>query len=368
MRPKYNVMEQSENELKRDALVLKRHLRFIIGVLVVALLVAAGTGLIFGSGYSARATVQIQTNVVPLPTAIRQQDILNIARSEEVADEAARTYGVNDPDDIEDRVSVTERPEGLRVSANGGSRGDAIDLANSWAAAIETIINASDIGPASSAALERETANAATQLANAEAALAEANTTGIEPTQEVLDEVSKTLADNQAELASLTQATEIARQAVSNSNTPMSQLRIALAGLAVPPEVLASVENPQDLLQALDLRRQVLSSSVQQSIEQLNALQTQRRELLPLILDRDAAQNNYRESVRVLRASELGPITARISDPADRASGAGLGWPQRLGAAAAFGLVVGVIGAFALDALPPMQRWFKSPEEIKSRN
>jgi hypothetical protein len=292
---------------------------------------------------------------------------MEMARSDEVDEEAARIYGVDDPDDIEDRVSITERPEGVRVQASGGSKGDAINLANSWATAIENIINTADAGAAATAALERETANAQTQLETAEAALAEANTTGIEPTQEVLDEVSKTLADNQAELAGLTQATELTRQAVSNG-TSISQLRIALAGLAVPPEVIGSIENPQDLLQALDLRRQVLSSSVQQQTEQLNALQTQRRELLPLILERDAAQNNYRDAVRVQRAAELGPITARISDPADEADGAGLGWPQRLGAAAAFGLVVGVIGAFALDALPPMHRWFRSPEEVKSRN
>jgi hypothetical protein len=354
-------MQPPRNELQRDALVLARHLPFIAGAITVALLVAILSGFIIGSGYKGSAIVQVQLNVLPVP-GVRQPVILDLARSPAVAEEAARN---SSDGSLSSRVSIRERPEGLRVEATGGTQEEAISLANTWAEAIETVINATEVSPASAAALERESANALQQLEEADEALAAANTTGIEPSQEVLNEVSKSLADNQSELASLTRAAEVVRQ---TPNAPMAQLRIALAGLAVPQEVLGNVDNAQDLLQALELRRQVLEASVQQLTRQLNDLQTQRRQLLPLLLEREAAQNNYREAVRILHAAQLGPITARISQPAERAGGAGLSWPIRLGAAAAFGIVVGIVGAFALDSLPALRSRTGTPEEAKSPN
>lgn len=355
---------QAKNELQRDALVITRHLTFIGGVIAVALLVALASGFIFASGYKARAVVQVQTNVLPLPSSIKQPVILDIAKSPEVAQEAVNNYGSGTVSSLSDRVTVTERPEGLRVEATSDSKSDAIRLANTWAAAIETVINSSDIGPAAGEALQRESENAKEQLTDAEQAVASANTNGVEPSQTVLDEVSKSLAADRAELDTLTRATDTVRQAVSSGAT-ITQLRVALAGL-VPPEILGSVDNSNDLLQALDLRRQVLQTTVDQEAQQLSTLQAQRRDLMPLLLEREAAQNNYRDTVKTLNAAELGPITARISEPADHTSGAGLSWPQRLGAALVFGVVVGIIGAFVIDSLPPMRRWFKTPQEVKS--
>ncbi|MFQ5879728.1 MAG: hypothetical protein ACE5IZ_06115, partial [Dehalococcoidia bacterium] len=174
-------------------------------------------------------------------------------------------------------------------------------------------------------------------------------------------------ADVQRQLFNVEQATTVVRQAIGDGTTSVAMLRAALAGLAVPDAASMELDSHQELLQALELRRQILSLSLSRLDQEVDSLERRLQEIDPLLVARDAARANYQEAMQLLQAAQIPTLVARVAAPAATATADGIGWLPRLGAAAAFGLVVGVVGAFGLEALPSIRRWLAARRGDKSR-
>lgn len=361
-------MQQPEGDLRRDALVVLRHLRFIALVLAVALAVALGSGLLVDATYEATAQVEVQGVPLPLSSGGRALSVVELARSPQVGRQVAIDIDVADEAGLAGRVSVamqTGMPI-LLVTARGDSGEEAIALANAWAEEAAAAINSAGSSAPFVGALQRQAESARQRWEEAQRAATNAGA-DVGALERTLDGEVQALATGERELTNLEQATQLVRQASVDGSASVAQLRAALAGLAVPAEALAGLTSPQELLHALELRHQLLSLSLQRVAGQVDSLRKRRQELEGVAVEREAAEANYKEALRLVQAAQLPPLAAEVKKLAASAAVGGMAWTQRLGAAAAFGVVVGVVGAFGLEALPSLRRWFKGGEEGQGR-
>jgi septal ring factor EnvC (AmiA/AmiB activator) len=228
---------------------------------------------------------------------------------------------------------------------------DALTLAGTWAEVLAEKASATTVDPEAVRSLQA--ARAATQAR--------------------LDEVDPTAT---RELASTSADLSNKRQRLIGLRTSIAELDDALAFIRDHPEVsldelrvalgvlLAEVDNPpyetpQELANGLQLRRDFLSTLTPRIEAQIEELVQQEEDLslesAEFAAARAALQGTQQNLVTADVLAATATVTADVIPGTSTVSG-GVNWLARIGAAAAFGLVAGVAGAFALEYLGPSLR------------
>jgi capsular polysaccharide biosynthesis protein len=352
------------HDSRKDVVIVLRHYRFILFLLVAAIVVALLTGLAADVAYTATTEVEIDvTNVTALSgrndLTPKLETFEELATSDEVATEvAARLADARTPSELLNLISIratasTPANPGDRITidAEGSLESDALTLAGTWAEVLAEKASATTVDPEAVRSLQA--ARAATQAR--------------------LDEVDPTAT---RELASTSADLSNKRQRLIGLRTSIAELDDALAFIRDHPEVsldelrvalgvlLAEVDNPpyetpQELANGLQLRRDFLSTLTPRIEAQIEELVQQEEDLslesAEFAAARAALQGTQQNLVTADVLAATATVTADVIPGTSTVSG-GVNWLARIGAAAAFGLVAGVAGAFALEYLGPSLR------------
>jgi len=356
------------HDFRKDAVVVLKHSRFIAVLFLAALVVSLVTGLVADEDFTAKTTVEVE--IAPIPgLAPTRNDFVpdagafeRLAAGQEVADEVATR--LNDGRTAEqlltliDSRSVASTPlnpvETVFIDADGSSEVAARTLGATWTEVYVEKAEATRVDPDALALLEAAEQAARERLRT------------LDPTAS-------------RQLAAVTENLRAARVRLSTTTTSLSGAEEGLAFIEAHPEatladlqialaaVLAEMndtpfDTAAELTDGLQLRRDFLSASLPDIQAEIDALVPQEEELTREATERKAAENALLNAQQALATAQLltetGFVTAAVTSGPSLSGG--VNWPARVGAAAAFGLVVGVAGAFALEYLGPhLRSWWR---------
>jgi hypothetical protein len=360
--------------------VVLKHIRFIVALFALAIVVAVASGLAASSESraisEAEIVIEASTPLFGGTDTVPTLDTFDaLAQSDEVVQTAAQEIGV-DPEELRKNITVRaverdprdrESVDRLSIEATGASRGQARETAAAVMDAFVAAAEGSQSDPQGLESLQEQETLALQRLQEFDQA-------------EVLElvQVQADLARNRSLIASLKgqvtaigQALELIR---AEGSRPLAELVVAISGVLGGSQGTGGIDQAstvEELEQGLELRRQLDEELTTRAEQEVETLAQRERELLLVTAEGGAAMALYTTAVRNLRAAELAEslteteitVTERGLD-----SSSGVNWLARLAAAAAFGLVVGVVGAFALELLGPYwRRWREGNTASPSR-
>jgi len=161
------------------------------------------------------------------------------------------------------------------------------------------------------------------------------------------------------DITSIEQALELLQ---TQGSRPLGELIVAVAGMLGGPEGSGGIEQAstvEELRGGLTLRNGLAQELKEKAETKVAALALLEQDLLAATTGQRSALAVYNSAVRNVQAAILAGTQTRTevsvtASAVDTSTGAD--WPARLGAAAAFALVTGVAGAFALEFVTSLSR------------
>ena len=378
---------RASNELRRDLLALRRHLWFLILVLVVALAAAAVSLFIAPSSNEASFRHRVDVfSLAPLAepntlaTVPTTDDFARLATSPEALEKTSETLGQQGVDAAPDELAgklfaQTRRGQNtIDFTVKTDDSDLSLQIARAWSQVF------AEFAPAQAPDLEREAAQgyqvqlerAQAQLEQKRQALADLGVATLpgETGAGSQTQFSALAATYQAKTGALAQR-EVERSDVQNtldtlrnavdSRTSLStaQLRLLLAGVLPADTELGQSLTTTQAVAALELRLTALDSSLtalRQEIQGLEASLNQRSgSVQQATAELQAAEQNFEAASRIAQSYELVAqqlvVSVTVLKDAHAPRAGVLDWTARLAAAAAFAVVVGVLGALALERI-----------------
>jgi capsular polysaccharide biosynthesis protein len=358
----------SGHDFRTDALVVLKHSRFIAVLFLAALVVALLTGLVADQDYTAKSTIEVEIAPVPVLAPTRSDFVPDagtferLAASQEVATEvAARLDDGRTPEQLIGLIgtrSVASTPlnpvETVFIDADGASEAAARRLGSTWTDVFVEKAEATRVDPDTLALLQ-----------SAEQAARERLST-LDPTaSRQLAAVTENLRAARVRLSTTVNSLSAAEEGLgfieANPEASLSDIQVALAGVLTELND-TPFDTVAELTDGLQLRRDFLTASAPDIQAEIDELVQQEEELTREASERKAAENALLNAEQALATAQLltdtGFVTASVTGGPSLSGG--VNWLARVGAAAAFGLVVGVAGAFALEYLGPYLRsWWR---------
>jgi len=362
-------MADAPDELWRDVSIIVRHLRLILALLVVSVIIAIASGFLTNTTNRARSEADLLLETaIPLSGNAQATPNLdtfeNLAKSDEVVAAAASKVGLT-PEELKSKITITTTERNIRdpasldhlaISATGDTQAQAEAIAGATMDAFATAAKAVQSDPAGLKSLRDQEALALEELGKSD--------------QGQVFELAQVQADLQAQrtlistlsqdVASVEQALELLR---TQASRPLGELIVAVAGvLGGGPEGTGGIERASSVAElqgGLTLRSELALKLKENTQTGIEALAKREQELLAATASQSSASTLYSTAVRNVQAATLAgsqtrtqvTITANAVD-----TSTGVGWLARIGAAAAFAIVAGVAGAFALEFLASFSR------------
>jgi len=357
----------SGRDFRRDVSVVLKHHRFILVLLVGALIVALLTGLLANSEFAASRELQFKTSNTPLllsrsDLGPKLETLEGLAQSNELAQEVAGKLGGGDqPAQLLSRVSIraikgipADPRDRMIITARGSSRDAALALVNTWAEVLTEKASVMAVDPEALKRLQETETMAQERLAKTDNSAARELAT----VTEGLSAQRTQLFALQTEMASLDQALTFID---AHPEATPNELRVAVSSLLANLDQL-SFASAKELSESLRLRRDFLAALIPEIESGIGDLEQREEALTAEAGDRTAAEATLNSAQQTLATAELLAANTgagvEVSGGAAQVSG-GMSWLARFGAAFAFGLVAGVAGAFALEyLLPGVNSWW----------
>ena len=361
-------MAEAQDELWRDVSIVVKHFRLILALLVVALIVAIASGLLTNTTHRARSEAEIQLETaIPLSGNTEATPDLEtyekLAMSDDVAAAAASKVGLS-AEELRGKITVTTTVRNIRdpasldrlaISATGDTQGQAEATAAATMDAFAEAARALQSDPEGLESLRQQEALALEDLGKYD--------------QQQVIELGKVQADLGAtraltsalsqDITSIEQALELLQ---TQGSRPLGELIVAVAGMLGGPEGSGGIEQAstvEELRGGLTLRNGLAQELKEKAETKVAALALLEQDLLAATTGQRSALAVYNSAVRNVQAAILAGTQTRTevsvtASAVDTSTGAD--WPARLGAAAAFALVTGVAGAFALEFVTSLSR------------
>jgi len=361
-------MAEAQDELWRDVSIIVRHLRLILALLVVALIAAIASGLLTNTTHRARSEAEIQLETaIPLSGNTEATPDLEtyekLAMSDDVAAAAASKVGLS-AEELRGKITVTTIVRNIRdpasldrlaISATGDTQAQAEATAAATMDAFAEAARALQSDPEGLESLRQQEALALEDLGKYD--------------QQQVIELGKVQADLGAtraltsalsqDITSIEQALELLQ---TQGSRPLGELIVAVAGMLGGPEGSGGIEQAstvEELRGGLTLRNGLAQELKEKAETKVAALALLEQDLLAATTGQRSALAVYNSAVRNVQAAILAGTQTRTevsvtASAVDTSTGAD--WPARLGAAAAFALVTGVAGAFALEFVTSLSR------------
>ena len=361
-------MAEAQDELWRDVSIVVKHSRLILALLVVALIAAIASGLLTNTTHRARSEAEIQLETaIPLSGNTEATPDLEtyekLAMSDDVAAAAASKVGLS-AEELRGKITVTTTVRNIRdpasldrlaISATGDTQGQAEATAAATMDAFAEAARALQSDPEGLESLRQQEALALEDLGKYD--------------QQQVIELGKVQADLGAtraltsalsqDITSIEQALELLQ---TQGSRPLGELIVAVAGMLGGPEGSGGIEQAstvEELRGGLTLRNGLAQELKEKAETKVAALALLEQDLLAATTGQRSALAVYNSAVRNVQAAILAGTQTRTevsvtASAVDTSTGAD--WPARLGAAAAFALVTGVAGAFALELVTSLSR------------
>jgi len=361
-------MAEAQDELWRDVSIVVKHFRLILALLVVALIAAIASGLLTNTTHRARSEAEIQLETaIPLSGNTEATPDLEtyekLAMSDDVAAAAASKVGLS-AEELREKISVTTTERNIRdpasldrlaISATGDTQAQAEATAAATMDAFAEAARALQSDPEGLESLRQQEALALEDLGKYD--------------QQQVIELGKVQADLGAtraltsalsqDITSIEQALELLQ---TQGSRPLGELIVAVAGMLGGPEGSGGIEQAstvEELRGGLTLRNGLAQELKEKAETKVAALALLEQDLLAATTGQRSALAVYNSAVRNVQAAILAGTQTRTevsvtASAVDTSTGAD--WPARLGAAAAFALVTGVAGAFALEFVTSLSR------------
>lgn len=346
---------------RRDATVLLRYWWFVVAVFAIAIVAALALSVRGETESQSRISVEIwQTERQPVygtRPIFSYSDYRRLTSSDEVAGEAAAMLAAQDidvePGTLRNAVTSADTTPNdmlavgarrIEFTATAGDESTALAYADAWATAY--VKQAAAYRDSKSddqiASLEGQVEAAAADLDSSQRALEEF--LGEHPGVPVVSP-SRLEEERGRVILALGRLQTIQ----SGGGATPDEAQIALAGL-FPDETLpaASVET---LIRGFSLRLAALD----EELAVYDSPGSDAAEARELFLARDAADQTYRAALTQVSAARalkpVAPLEFRIPEDPAISTSRQLGVVGLLGAAAAFGLAAGIVGAFSIEFL-----------------
>jgi len=361
-------MAEAQDELWRDVSIVVKHSRLILALLVVALSAAIASGLLTNTTHRARSEAEIQLETaIPLSGNTEATPDLEtyekLAMSDDVAAAAASKVGLS-AEELRGKITVTTTVRNIRdpasldrlaISATGDTQAQAEATAAATMDAFAEAARALQSDPEGLESLRQQEALALEDLGKYD--------------QQQVIELGKVQADLGAtraltsalsqDITSIEQALELLQ---TQGSRPLGELIVAVAGMLGGPEGSGGIEQAstvEELRGGLTLRNGLAQELKEKAETKVAALALLEQDLLAATTGQRSALAVYNSAVRNVQAAILAGTQTRTevsvtASAVDTSTGAD--WPARLGAAAAFALVTGVAGAFALEFVTSLSR------------
>jgi len=361
-------MAEAQDELWRDVSIVVKHFRLILALLVVALIAAIASGLLTNTTHRARSEAEIQLETaIPLSGNTEATPDLEtyekLAMSDDVAAAAASKVGLS-AEELRGKITVTTTVRNIRdpasldrlaISATGDTQAQAEATAAATMDAFAEAARALQSDPEGLESLRQQEALALEDLGKYD--------------QQQVIELGKVQADLGAtraltsalsqDITSIEQALELLQ---TQGSRPLGELIVAVAGMLGGPEGSGGIEQAstvEELRGGLTLRNGLAQELKEKAETKVAALALLEQDLLAATTGQRSALAVYNSAVRNVQAAILAGTQTRTevsvtASAVDTSTGAD--WPARLGAAAAFALVTGVAGAFALEFVTSLSR------------
>jgi len=361
-------MAEAQDELWRDVSIVVKHFRLILALLVVALIAAIASGLLTNTTHRARSEAEIQLETaIPLSGNTEATPDLEtyekLAMSDDVAAAAASKVGLS-AEELRGKITVTTIVRNIRdpasldrlaISATGDTQAQAEATAAATMDAFAEAARALQSDPEGLESLRQQEALALEDLGKYD--------------QQQVIELGKVQADLGAtraltsalsqDITSIEQALELLQ---TQGSRPLGELIVAVAGMLGGPEGSGGIEQAstvEELRGGLTLRNGLAQELKEKAETKVAALALLEQDLLAATTGQRSALAVYNSAVRNVQAAILAGTQTRTevsvtASAVDTSTGAD--WPARLGAAAAFALVTGVAGAFALEFVTSLSR------------
>ena len=361
-------MAEAQDELWRDVSIVVKHFRLILALLVVALIAAIASGLLTNTTHRARSEAEIQLETaIPLSGNTEATPDLEtyekLAMSDDVAAAAASKVGLS-AEELRGKITVTTTVRNIRdpasldrlaISATGDTQAQAEATAAATMDAFAEAARALQSDPEGLESLRQQEALALEDLGKYD--------------QQQVIELGKVQADLGAtraltsalsqDITSIEQALELLQ---TQGSRPLGELIVAVAGMLGGPEGSGGIEQAstvEELRGGLTLRNGLAQELKEKAETKVAALALLEQDLLAATTGQRSALAVYNSAVRNVQAAILAGTQTRTevsvtASAVDTSTGAD--WPARLGAAAAFALVTGVAGAFALELVTSLSR------------
>ena len=361
-------MAEAQDELWRDVSIVVKHFRLILALLVVAQIAAIASGLLTNTTHRARSEAEIQLETaIPLSGNTEATPDLEtyekLAMSDDVAAAAASKVGLS-AEELRGKITVTTIVRNIRdpasldrlaISATGDTQAQAEATAAATMDAFAEAARALQSDPEGLESLRQQEALALEDLGKYD--------------QQQVIELGKVQADLGAtraltsalsqDITSIEQALELLQ---TQGSRPLGELIVAVAGMLGGPEGSGGIEQAstvEELRGGLTLRNGLAQELKEKAETKVAALALLEQDLLAATTGQRSALAVYNSAVRNVQAAILAGTQTRTevsvtASAVDTSTGAD--WPARLGAAAAFALVTGVAGAFALEFVTSLSR------------
>ena len=357
----------SGGDFRRDVTVVLKHYRFILMLLVAALVVALLTGLTDNSEFAATRQLEFKVGNTPLllgrsELSPKLDTLVAMAKSDELAQEVAVKLGGGDkPEQLLSRVSIraikgiaADPRDRMIITARGSSSDATLALVNTWVEVLTEKASVMAVDPEALKRLQETKTIAQERLAKTDNSAARELAT----VTEGLSAQRTQLFALQTEMASLDQALTFID---AHPEATPNELRVAVSSLLANLDQL-SFASAKELSESLRLRRDFLATLTPEIESGIGDLEQREEALTAEAGDRTAAEATLNTAQQVLAIAELLAANTgagvEVTGGAAQVSG-GMSWLARFGAAVAFGLVAGVAGAFALEyLLPTFNSWW----------
>ena len=367
--------------LRRHLRYVRQHLWFVVLAFAIAVGAAVASLLIANpatnAGFRTGVTVQDAPSLFDPDNLPKTDDFAALATSANALGQTSAALvadGVTiTSDELAGRLVAKARPgeDSIDFSVKYGDGDTALAVARAWNDAFTKLAN--EEAPA----LQRlAAAPARTQLQQAGAELAKRRSAVRDLGGPVLTDQAAggqfstiateyqtetaAIAAKGVERTNLQSALESLRTAMEDGTVLSSnQLRLLLAGVLPADTLLEGSLTAQQAATALDLRLRAVDGSIASLRQEAQLLQTAldllSGDLQQALTEMHAAEDNYQAASRVVQSYEVAAATidaeATVLQSPHLNRGGALEWATRLGAAAAIGLVVGVLGTLLLSRM-----------------
>ncbi|HWO94514.1 MAG TPA: hypothetical protein VNL92_07095 [Dehalococcoidia bacterium] len=359
------LMTDRSPGFRRDLNVLLHYRWFIIVVFAVAVVGGVLAGFANAFEYEATSVAEVRSlgrkPVFGEPFAINFEEYTFLGGTERVAERAAGLLTElgrpTEPDDILGSISVRDvTPPGFQAfglrqvefKATDGDEDTALAYANAWAQAYvaEAEERRSEVLEEQIDALDQQAQGALDEFNQALEDLTQA----LQAAPDALVGVPAEALDDRANVARALDRVRTIQSEQGEVST--DQLRVAL-GDVLPPQAIPDGATPSSLAAGLELQLAALNAEIAAS--EGDASQDNANDPQTAFARAQAARDTYDEALRQAAAGRASravpPVDFRVVRGAEVENSQALGFLGLLAAAAAFGLAVGVVGAFVLDLL-----------------